>query len=373
MSGKYSELEMKLLRDTASNDRHVAEAALDEVAKALELPLREGRLSGDIVSNIYEDVDAPNGVSSVEFPLHYMTPGTEGEYVAFTVPRYGSIPQKFIQSDYVNVPVIDIAGMIDWDNKYAKNARWDVMTDAVENLRGQVTAKKNNLGWHTLIASGYDRGVLVADTDAAAGQFTTRLISLMKTVVRRNGGGNSSSINRSVLTDLYVSPEALEDMRSWNVDIVDEITRREIFTAADGRLNRIFNVNIHDIDELGEGQQYQTFYTSSLGGTMASSDVEIVVGLDLSRRRSFISPVAEQFTIVPDNTRVRHRQTGLLAFESRGYACLDNRSVLIGSYQVETKTVTLAGRDAGQFNKRDAGRNAGFFFIHTQSKVYIAI
>lgn len=334
MSVKYTEAQKQLLKDTVSGDTAVAEAAFEQVSTALELPLREGVQAGDIHSDIFEKVDVENGRSTLEYPLHYMQPGTEGDYVGFTVPTYGSIPQKLIQGDYVNIPVVDIAGAIDWDNKYARDARWDVLTDATQNLQSQLTKKKNDMGWHTLISAGYDRGATVADSDAAQGQFTTRLISLMKSIMRRNGGGNSSSINRSVLTDLYVSVEAIEDMRSWNVDQVDEVTRREIFASPDGRINRVYSVNIHDLDELGEGQEYQNFYTSTLGATMpttgAHTDTEIVVGLNLNSNRSFIMPVAEEFTIVRED-RVRQRQTSLIGLESVGFAVLDSRDVLIGT------------------------------------------
>ena len=47
-----------------------------------------------------------------------------------------------------------------------------------------------------------DRNILVYDADAGAGQFTKRLVSLMKTVMRRNGGGNSVTAPGR-LTDLY--------------------------------------------------------------------------------------------------------------------------------------------------------------------------
>jgi hypothetical protein len=66
--------------------------------------------------------------------------------------------------------------------------------------------------------------------------------------------------------------------------------------------------------------------------TNGHQDVEIAVGLDLSSRKSFVSPVSEEITIVPDNTRVRHRQTGLLAFASCGFAVLDTRKVQILTY-----------------------------------------
>ena len=174
------------------------------------------------------------------------------------------------------VPTYDIGSSIDYLLKYARDARWDVVGRAMEVLEASFVKKMNDDGWHTLLAAGVDRNIVVFDSDAAAGQFTKRLVSLMKTVMRRNGGGNSSSNNRGQLTDLYVSPEAMEDLRNWGIDQVDEVTRREIYVADDGGgvVNRVFGVNLHDLDELGEGQEYQLFYSNVLSGTL-SGDKEL--------------------------------------------------------------------------------------------------
>jgi hypothetical protein len=134
-----------------------------------------------------------------------------------------------------------------------------------------------------------------------------------------------------MLTDLYVSPEAMEDIRNWGVDQVDEITRREIYTAADGALNRVFGVNLHDRDELGVGQQYQLFYTSTLGGTMPGSDTEIVVGLDLRKNDSFVMPIRQEVQIFEDETLHRQKRAGFYGWAELGFAVLDNRRVLLGS------------------------------------------
>lgn len=331
MAGKFTEDQKQLLKDTASRNPEVSKAAFDEVATALELPLREGILSGDIVTDIFEKVDSENGRSSMEFPVHYMDPGTEGDYRGFSLPNHGTLPQRLIQGDYVTVPLFDIGAVIDWDNKFAKDARWDIVRDAAKNLRGQITKKLNDSGWHTILAAAQSRGISAADTDAGVGEFTPRLISLMKSTMRRNGGGNSASVGRTSLTDLYVSVEAQADMRSWDVDLVDEVTRQKIFSSPDGTINRIFSVNIHDLDELGVGQEYQEYYTNTLSGSILAGDEEIVVGLNKSQKRSFVMPVSEDFYIVPDNTRVRHRQSSLLGFMTVGFAVLDNRDVLIGT------------------------------------------
>ncbi len=324
-----SELTELLIRSGSAN-REVALAANAEFAKALELPLRKGLLSGDILDGIFEPIQLAQGATP-EFPLDFLAPGTEKDFVAYTIPNHGYIPERHVESDYVMVPVYDIGSSIDYLLKYARDARWDVVGRAMEVLEGSFVKKMNDDGWHTILAAGVDRNIVVFDSDAAANQFTKRLVSLMKTVMRRNGGGNSSSNNRGKLTDLYVSPEAMEDIRNWGLDQVDEITRREIYTAADGTLNRVFGINLHDLDELGVGQQYQSFYTSTLGGQMDGGDSEIVVGLDLSKSDSFIMPVREQVQIFEDETLHRQKRAGFYGWAEQGFAVLDNRRVILGS------------------------------------------
>lgn len=323
-----------LLVRSGSLNAEVSLSANREFAKALELPLRQGVLSGDILSGIFEPIRLAQSATP-EFPLDFLAPGTEKDFVAYTIPNHGYIPERHVESDYVMVPTYDIGASIDYLLKYARDARWDVVGRAMEVLEAQFVKKMNDDGWHTILAAGYDRNIVVFDSDAAVGQFTKRLVSLMKTVMRRNGGGNSASNNRGQLTDLYVSPEAMEDIRNWGVDQVDETTRREIYTAADGSLNRVFGINLHDIDELGEGQEYQLYYTSTLSGSMPQSspntDVEIVVGLDLRKRDSFVMPVREEVQIFEDNTLHRQKRAGFYGWAEQGFAVLDNRRVLLGS------------------------------------------
>ncbi len=324
-----SELTDLLVRSGSSN-RETSLAANAEFAKALELPLRQAILNGDILNGIFEPVQLAQSATP-EFPLDFLAPGTEKDYVAYTIPNHGYIPERHVEGDYVMVPTYDIGSSIDYLLKYARDARWDVVGRAMEVLEASFVKKMNDDGWHTLLAAGVDRNIVVYDSDANASQFTKRLVSLMKTVMRRNGGGNSASNNRGMLTDLYVSPEAMEDIRNWGIDQVDETTRREIYTAGDGSLNRIFGVNLHDLDELGVGQQYQLFYSDTLAASLPSGDTEIVVGLDLRKRDSFIMPVRQEVQIFEDDTLHRQKRAGFYGWAELGFAVLDNRRVLVGS------------------------------------------
>jgi len=323
--------EMKsLLIKSGSPRREESLAALHELAVALETPLRKGVLGGDITGNIYERIPLEPGTSP-EFPLDFVAPGTEKNYIAYTIPNHGRIPERNVEGDYVTIPTYEIGCSIDWLLKYARDARWDIVGRAMQCLEASFTKKINDDAWHTLLAAGVDRNIVVYDAAANAAQFTKRLISLMKTVMRRNGGGNSNSVNRGRLTDVYLSPEALEDVRDWGVDQVDEVTRREIYVAEDGAINRIFSVNLHDIDELGEDQEYQLFFENDLGGSMASNDVEIVVGLDQRTSDSFVMPVREAIQVWEDDTLHRQRRAGVYGWGEHGFGILDNRRIILGS------------------------------------------
>ena len=328
-----SEEVISLLKSTGDSDMNVAVAAQREFAKALELPLRKGVLSGDILGNIFEVIQVEPGAGT-EYPLDLISPGVEGEHIAYTNPGNGRIPERAVEGDYVTIPTYGVTSSIDWLLRYAREARWDIVSRATQVLEASFVKKMNDDGWHTLLAAGVDRNILVYDGDATAGMFSKRLISLMQTVMRRNAGGNTGSGSRGRLTDLYVSPEALEDIRNWGLDQIDEVSRREIYVASeDGApITRVFGVNLHDIDELGEGQEYQTFFTDSLSGAVQTSDLELVVGLDQSSNDSFVMPVKAALEVYEDPALHRHQRAGFYGWAEVGFGVLDNRRILLGSF-----------------------------------------
>jgi hypothetical protein len=324
---------IELLKLSGSSEKGVALDAQREIAKALELPLRKGVLLGDVVTSIFETIAMEPGTTT-EFPLDLLAPGEEDQYVAYTNPGHGRIPERHVEGDYVMVPTYGISSSIDFLLRYAREARWDIVGRALQVLEASFVKKINDDGWHTLLAAAVDRNILVYDSDAAAGQFTKRLVSLMKTVMRRNGGGNTASLNRGRLSDMFLSPEGLEDIRNWGIDQVDEVTRREIYVSSDdgAPLTRIFGVNLHDLDEFGEGQEYQLFFDVDLAGGLESSDKELVIGLDLGSTDSFIMPMKQEIQIFEDDTLHRQQRQGYYGWAELGFAVLDNRRVIAASF-----------------------------------------
>jgi hypothetical protein len=324
---------INLLVRSGHSDKAVALDAQREIAKALELPLRKGIMFGDVVTNIYEKMVLEPG-SQPEFPLDLLAPGTERDYTAYTNPGHGRIPERHVEGDYVMVNTYGITNSIDFLLRYAREARWDIIARAMQVLESGFVKKLNDDGWHTILAAAVDRNILVYDGDAAAGQFTKRLISLAKTVMLRNGGGNSVTATGR-LTDLYLSPEAIEDIRNWGIDQLDEVSRREVYQATEDAapLTRIFGVNLTGLFEFGDGQEYQTFFTSDLSGSLGpNSDVELIVGLDLNARDSFVMPVKREVEIFEDEGLHRSQRQGYYGWAEVGFGVLDNRRVLAASF-----------------------------------------
>lgn len=318
-----------MLRRTYNVADHIERSkAMRELALALALPLKQGVLKGDNIGGIYQPIAFAPG-AAVEFPLDFLAPGTEKDHVAYTMPNSGKIPYRNVEGDYVMVPTYMVANSVNWLLKYARDARWDVVERAMQVLEGGFVRKNNDDGWHTIIAAAVGRSIVVYDDQAVAGLFTKRLVELSRVTMRRKAGGNATSVNRGKLTDVYMSPEALGDMRSWDLTQIDDFTRREIFLAGDGdtALTRVFGILVHDIDEMGVGQDYNTYFLAQ-GGSLPSGKLEMAIGLDLSKDDCFVQPIRQEVGVYEDPSMHRELSAGVYAFGEWGFTCLDSRRVL---------------------------------------------
>ena len=353
---RRDEVVASLLKQSSSKNKAEALEALDKIAEmasenlnkklgfmdyekeaeALEVNnrqmIQEAVFDGDIFSDIFTVVNLGWDEQPM-FPMDLVTPGEEGDYVAYTMPNTGRIPNRHVEGDEVTINTYRIANSIDFDVKYARAGRIDVLQRALQVLRDGFVMKMNDDAWHTILGAGLDRGIMVFDSNASAGTFTKALLQLLTISMMRNGGGNSASMNRYRLTDLYVSPEAMEDIRSWTDSIVSEATRREIELNVEGTIMRLFGVNIHVLTELGENQKYTNYYEDQLGGSLSGTDVELVVGMDLSDRSDFIMPVrGNGIEITADDSMSRSGTISYYGSAQLSFGILNSKRIILGSF-----------------------------------------
>ena len=326
-----------VLRAAGSKNIETAHNALKSIATALELPLRKGILRGNIIDFFTPEYFEP-GVST-EYPLDFLTPGTEQDFSAYVMPQIGQIASREVQGDYIMVHTFGVSSSIDFSSRYARDARWPILERAVEVLAGSFTRLMNTNGWRTVLGAGASRNLIAYDDQVVPGFLSKRLIETMKIVMRRQAGGNTTSVNQGKLTRLYVSTESMGDIRGWDLSQVDDFTRREIYMAEEQGISKIWGVELRDLVELGVGQEFENFYESTLGGTLPSytysgttnTKTEICVGLDLQRNDSFVMPVREEVELFADTAFHRQGRIGLYGTGEHGFGCLDSRRVLIGA------------------------------------------
>ena len=169
------------------------------------------------------------------------------------------------------------------------------------------------------------------------------------------------------ITDLFVSPEIMEQVRAFAyqpmntraggasttglIALPDDM-REGIYNAAG--MNEIYGVVLHELNELGTTKKYNVLFDSLLttdsvtgiptgGGTRTyaqsntwvSATDQICVGVDNSKG-AFIRPVATQdnasggsFTVLPDDQFTqRADKTGFYGFLEEGRVCIDSRAVV---------------------------------------------
>jgi len=333
---------LRRMRAMAHEDENVATAARRAFAQGLTMPLRQGVFDRDNLGDIFTPQVIPPGATA-NYPLDFIRPGEEDNYIAYSLAQQGRLPERRVEGSEINVPTFQIGNSIDWDLRYVKEARWDVVRRALEVYEKGYVRKINTDGWRTLLTAAGDRGLIVqasgsavltgavscATTLAAPGEFTKELVSRMHTAMVRAAGGNG---NAGRLTDLYVSLEAMECVRAWDASRIDEFTRREIFVSQEMGLARIYGVLLHEMTEFGVGQEYQSFLDTVLSVTQPTNTNEFVMGLDLSTRDSFVMPIKEELVTADDPALHRQQRQGIYGWMRHGFAVLDNRRVLLGAF-----------------------------------------
>lgn len=323
---KLSDEQRGLLKATASNEIDISAKHRMALAQVMEKAWKAGVLEPDLLGTVFQKITLPPGVEA-KFPFDFYSPDNEGSYEAFVVPKEGAIPDRVIEGDEIRVPTYKIANAISWSLDYARDARWDVVARAIEVFTNGFIRKLNDDGWHVILKAGVEgTSTTVSDAAASSGVFTKKLLlNIMTGIKRRTGGRNAR------LTDLYLSPEALADIRNFDNTVLDDLTLRQLLVSGEDSIPSIYGVRLHEMQELGESQEYQTYLTGTLGASMAASDGEFVVGLDLLHRDAFVMPVREEMAMFDDPNLHRSAKAGVYGWMEVGFAALDTRRTILGS------------------------------------------
>lgn len=121
-----------------------------------------------------------------------------------------------------------------------------------------------------LIKIGAERNIVVLDIESTIpGNFSKRLLQLIKVVMRKNAGnGTWQDPKRGILTDLFVSPKTKKQ-------IVDMGGKGLVYKEDDKLVMCGVNIKVME-----EPEKLFSYYFDELKGTLPTNKEEFVIGVD---------------------------------------------------------------------------------------------
>lgn len=349
---KLEEMQGLFRATAACHETAEAQNAFKEFAAALTVPILQEVRERSVARQLFAEERLAPGAMAV-YPV-----ADDFEVPVWVLPGLGYVAQNFIEGigEDVYVPTFTIDASANWKLTYARDGRVDIAARAARNMARSIAEYEEESAWRVLVPAATTnfsgQGLLKArsapiyEVDPAspgAGYLSKELINKMMVGMVRND---------RQLTELWVSPEDMADIREWTDTDVDPITRREIFVAAG--MGRIWNVNLVEMKHLGATGKFNiNDATSSYGifkesgnafndytltnpnvvdanGQVTTAGETQVYGFDRTVNDSLVMPIRQEFTVFDDPTLHRKQQQGVYGWEEVGFAVLDSRMMAIG-------------------------------------------
>ncbi len=371
---KRTEDQLALVRAMGSNNREEAYEAQAAVADLLGPVVSEVINNAPTVGNLYTSLSYGED-DNPSLPLDLFHDITDEDYIqVYSQQVAGGLPysQVFPAHNELKFSTYTLDSALAFDRKYVRKARLDVVSKTFTRMAQEVLLKQTKTAFNVL-ATALVKG---QGTSATAGSqiigSTTenrfvlddfnRLITKSKRINSSFNGGTPVGGVKSGITDLLVSPEMVEQLRSmaYNpVNTIDadggtptgndgqvapDVLRQELFSAAG--LPSFYGINIMEINQMGIDQTFNKLFAAVVTaegatvvgggntGTFAQASDEIVIGIDRSKD-ALIRPVvigegspSELQVLVDDQFSVRQNKIGYYGKVEEGRICIDDRALI---------------------------------------------
>lgn len=298
---------LEIFKAIASKDRNKSYEGQEALA-ALVGPIVDQVLSQAATSRaVYEVLryDMSEGAPSI--PIDTYFGNTEGALLVWNETMAGGLASQLVGgADEYRFTTHRYFSAVSFLKKYVEAGRLDVLSKGIERLAEEVLLKTEYANWYVLLAAL--GGASAADglthmiSASTAGTFTISDLNRLATTAKRlrkswAGGTPLSSVGRGV-TDLFVSPEIVEDIRAMaynpmNVTAVPDTAESTALGLPDAMRQEAWNAGgaasflgyrIHELLEFGVGQQYSHLFDQVYSGTptFAAATQEFVLGVDTS-------------------------------------------------------------------------------------------
>ena len=321
--------------------------------------LQKAGTAGQIFTDATYDAD-----DSPSFPLDLYYNEGQGYVTVYSQNMAGGMPssQDVFAGQELKFSPYRLDSAVSFLKKYARRGRLDIIGKAVERMAQEVLVKQERNAWAVVLkalANGSTQGTshvseaLIANTSFGVANLNTLMTKMKRINSAFNGTAGDSTPAAAFskgITDLYISPEVMQAVRSFayqpvSVTNTNNVLPTTLTNLPDGVRESIYNsagaqsiygVNLVELLELGIGKKYTTLFDTFYDGSnsFSASTDDVCVGVDNSKG-SFIRAVATNadtgatFTALPDDQfNQRADKLGFYGSLEEARVCVDSRAVV---------------------------------------------
>lgn len=349
---------LELVRLMGSLDRAKAYEAQAAVAKFIAPVIEKVLLQARTLSAVYEDFQFDED-DNPSIPLDLYSDSTaEGMIQIWSQAAAGGLASNFMQpaSQELKFQTYSLDSAVSFDAKHARKARLPVINASLTKVAQEFLRKMERTSANQLL------GVLAANATAALlestnttgkimpADFNGLLLKMARMTSSWVGGtevGNGNSV-----TDLFISPERMFDLRAMAYNPVNvagangtagtaasgaiaapDAVRAELFNG--GGVGSFYGVTLHELKEFGPAQKFTKVFKAladAASVTFNSGD-DLMLGIDMTKG-GIIRPVqtgastSTTVSLVPDDQySARQEKIGMYGKIEEGRIIVDKRVI----------------------------------------------
>ena len=365
--------QLELIKAMASKNRDTAYAAQVALAEFIGPVVSEVINQAPSISNLFTPLQY-NADDNPSLPLDLYYNIFDEDYIrVYSQSVAGGLPTNTVQptASELKFTTYTLDSAVAFDRKYASRSRLDVIGKTFTRVAQEVLLKQERTSSNLLMTalaeatagnatfSAKNRNVFrTAAANVLQMDDFNKLITKAKRVNASWVGGTPAGARHGI-TDLLVSPEVVEQIRSMAYNPVNTRQATSGVTSIpatdavrDGvwknaGITEFFGINILEILELGVGKRYNDVFDTVAGTTdyldngsvtastaFAGATEEIIVGLDRSRDAlvravAVDSDTGAEFNLVADDQfSIRQQRIGYYGALEEGRMVLDNRALV---------------------------------------------
>ncbi len=345
--------QVELIKAMGSKNSSTSREAQEAFAAFIGPVVQEVLLQAGTAASVYTDAPYDED-DSPSFPLdlYYDERNVDNHITVFSQSVAGGLPSsQIVGMQELKIATYSLDAAVSFLKKYARRGRLDIAAKAIERMAQEVLVKQERNAWAVVLKAlangttgGNSHALQITNTTTFSLDHKNQLMTRMKRINESFAAGTPAAAYSNGITDLYMGPEIMEDVRAFAYNAVGGTTgvntvtdlpdgvREEIYRSAGA--STIYGVTLNELNELGIGKKYNTLYDSFTASAFDASTDDLIVGVDNSKG-AFIRPVAQQSETggtfnaqADDQFAQRSEKVGFFGKIEEGRVCLDARAVV---------------------------------------------